>query len=157
MSQTNVTLDYSFSSAFDLKSETSTEGEDVDFQRDSLSCSPHHTYRGGCSKAKSSLCKNFMEKGFCPYGSKCQFAHGPQELRINMEHNRSYKTKGCHTFAKKGYCCYGSRCNFIHEQTSYLPLDAAKWETIYANHRSTFQEMQTTDLSRLINLLNSRI
>lgn len=28
-------------------------------------------------KAKSSLCKNYMTKGCCPYGKKCQFAHGP--------------------------------------------------------------------------------
>ena len=27
-------------------------------------------------KAKSSLCRNFSEKGYCPYGYKCQFAHG---------------------------------------------------------------------------------
>lgn len=29
------------------------------------------------SKAKSSLCRNYMQKGNCPYGTKCQFAHGP--------------------------------------------------------------------------------
>lgn len=30
------------------------------------------------SKLKSSLCKNYAIQGFCPYGKKCQFAHGPQ-------------------------------------------------------------------------------
>lgn len=28
------------------------------------------------SKAKSSLCRNYSESGYCPYGVKCQFAHG---------------------------------------------------------------------------------
>lgn len=37
----------------------------------------------GRSKLKSSLCKNFANRGFCPYGKKCQFAHGPEELRCN--------------------------------------------------------------------------
>jgi butyrate response factor 1 len=123
-----------------------------------LTCTGHTlAFRTACSKAKSSLCKNFMEKGFCPYGAKCQFAHGPQELRINMEHNRSYKTKGCHAFAKKGYCCYGSRCNFIHEQTSTLPAGSEKWQAIYANHRATFQEIQEDGSSRLMRMLNARI
>ena len=27
-------------------------------------------------KEKSELCKKFMEKGDCPYGFKCKFAHG---------------------------------------------------------------------------------
>jgi butyrate response factor len=123
-----------------------------------LGCAGHHLpFRSGCSKAKSSLCRNFMEKGFCPYGSKCQFAHGPQELRINMEHNRSYKTKGCHAFANKGHCCYGSRCNFIHEQTSSAPAGGQKWHAIYANHRTTFQEIQEDGSSRLMHMLNARI
>jgi hypothetical protein len=109
-------------------------------------------YRCGSSKAKSSLCKNFTEKGFCPYGSKCQFAHGPQELRINMEHNRSYKTKGCHAFAKKGYCCYGDRCNFKHEGA---PLEdpREKWSIIYSNHRETFLSALRGEGSLLMKIL----
>ena len=66
------------------------------------------------TKAKSSLCRNFMEKGSCPYGNKCQFAHGPSELKCNNDNQMSYKTRPCHAFARKGYCSYGSRCNFVH-------------------------------------------
>jgi hypothetical protein len=33
----------------------------------------------------------------------------------------------------------------------------SKWEAIYANHRSTFQEMQTGQSSRLFSILNARI
>lgn len=97
----------------DARSEASTDLDEPLDSRDVGFISPR-TKMG--SKAKSSLCKNFTEKGFCPYGNKCQFAHGPEELRINMETNRSYKTKGCHAFAKKGFCCYGDRCNFIHQR-----------------------------------------
>ncbi len=68
------------------------------------------------SKLKSSLCKNFAINGFCPYGKKCQFAHGPEELRCNENVNTSYKTKPCFSFLKKGYCPYGHRCNFLHKE-----------------------------------------
>jgi hypothetical protein len=61
-----------------------------------------------------------MEKSYCPYADKCQFAHGPHELKINMEYNKSYKTKGCHAFNQKGYCPYGNRCNFIHDKSSNI-------------------------------------
>ena len=30
---------------------------------------------------KTRLCKNFLEKGACPYGKLCQYAHGMSELR----------------------------------------------------------------------------
>jgi len=95
-------------SHFDNKSETSTEGDEHDLHIDYLPNSKNFTtLQKSSSKAKSSLCKNFMQRGHCPYGSRCQFAHGPEELKINMDHNRSYKTKGCHAFSKKGYCCFG--------------------------------------------------
>ena len=72
--------------------------------------------RASNSKAKSSLCKNYMEKGECPYGSKCQFAHGPHELKCNSSKTMSYKTRPCYGFVKKGYCSFGSRCNFLHQE-----------------------------------------
>lgn len=157
MQQSSSVLDFPPPLAFDVKSETSTEGEEGEFHQDYLNNSMlSHPYRGGSSKAKSSLCKNFMEKGYCPYGNKCQFAHGPQELRINMEHNRSYKTKGCHAFSKKGCCCFGSRCNFIHLQTSEFPSGPQKWNTIYSNHRETFQAIRQGSNSRLLSILQPK-
>ena len=99
----------------DTLSETSADSADT------LDCPSHQaSFHQPCNlqtnnaKAKSSLCKNFTEKGNCPYGSKCQFAHGPAELKCNSDSQMSYKTRPCHSFLRKGYCCYGDRCNFLH-------------------------------------------
>jgi len=69
-------------------------------------------------KIKSQLCKKFMENGYCPYGKKCKFAHGSQELRKNDQVNSKYKTKECGSFKIDMFCMYGDRCNFIHDKTS---------------------------------------
>lgn len=114
----------------DSKSETSTDNDDHDFPLDHPLPRP--------SKAKSSLCKNFTDKGHCPYGSRCQFAHGPQELRINLDQNRSYKTKECQAF-RKGACSYGQRCNFIHRPEPLCPHPHQKWSRIYSNFRDLFR------------------
>ena len=35
------------------------------------------------SMYKREMCKNWTEAGFCRYGSKCQYAHGAEELSDN--------------------------------------------------------------------------
>lgn len=65
------------------------------------------------SRYKTELCRTYTETGKCKYGSKCQFAHGFQELRTLSRHPK-YKTELCHKFYQYGECPYGSRCNFIH-------------------------------------------
>mmetsp|Transcript_29377 Transcript_29377/g.78932 ORF Transcript_29377/g.78932 Transcript_29377/m.78932 type:complete len:490 (-) Transcript_29377:213-1682(-) len=65
------------------------------------------------SKYKTEMCKNWMEKGTCPYGHKCQFAHGPDDMRLR-EHKPTYKTRPCQTFIQTGRCPYGTRCKFRH-------------------------------------------
>jgi len=55
-----------------------------------------------------------METGACPYGTKCQFAHGRDELRPVKRHPK-YKTENCRTFHTTGTCPYGKRCRFIHD------------------------------------------
>ncbi|KAK7882137.1 hypothetical protein WMY93_028311 [Mugilogobius chulae] len=62
---------------------------------------------------KTELCRSFQESGACMYGAKCQFAHGPQELRGLRRHPK-YKTEPCRTFHTIGFCPYGARCHFIH-------------------------------------------
>lgn len=103
---------------FDAVSQASTDGDDnqnLEFflksaKGKNIGCGGSNSKN---NKMKSSLCRNFSEKGYCPYGFKCQFAHGLEELRCNVDEN-SYKTKPCNSFWKKGCCPYGFRCNFSH-------------------------------------------
>jgi len=72
---------------------------------------------------KTELCRSWMETGVCPYGVKCQFAHGKDELRPVKRHPK-YKTEICRTFHTTGTCPYGKRCRFVHhasEQRLNLP------------------------------------
>ncbi|CAK4145774.1 unnamed protein product [Aphanomyces euteiches] len=71
---------------------------------------------------KTELCKHFTETGTCRYGTKCQFAHGHDELRGVLRHPK-YKTTKCKAFLTSGKCMYGSRCRFIHDNSS--PEDAS--------------------------------
>ncbi|XP_027011315.1 mRNA decay activator protein ZFP36 [Tachysurus fulvidraco] len=65
------------------------------------------------SRYKTELCRTFTERGTCKYGSKCQFAHGADELRGINRHPK-YKTEPCRTFHSIGFCPYGIRCHFVH-------------------------------------------
>ncbi|XP_065137614.1 mRNA decay activator protein ZFP36L1 [Paramisgurnus dabryanus] len=65
------------------------------------------------SRYKTELCRTFAERGVCKYGSKCQFAHGHEELRDLSRHPK-YKTEPCRTFHSIGFCPYGIRCHFVH-------------------------------------------
>ncbi|KAI5479703.1 CCCH finger DNA binding protein [Pseudohyphozyma bogoriensis] len=62
---------------------------------------------------KTELCRSWEEKGSCRYGSKCQFAHGAQEIREVARHPK-FKSEVCRTFWLHGSCPYGRRCCFIH-------------------------------------------
>ncbi|XP_028818386.1 mRNA decay activator protein ZFP36L1 isoform X2 [Denticeps clupeoides] len=65
------------------------------------------------SRYKTELCRTFAERGICKYGEKCQFAHGPEELR-DLNRHPKYKTEPCRTFHSIGFCPYGIRCHFVH-------------------------------------------
>lgn len=65
------------------------------------------------SRYKTELCRSFTENGLCKYGSKCQFAHGVEELR-DLNRHPKYKTEPCRTFHTIGFCPYGIRCHFVH-------------------------------------------
>lgn len=76
---------------------------------------------GHQDRYKTELCRSWHENGTCRYGSKCQFAHGPNELRPVMRHPK-YKTELCRSWVETGSCPYGRRCRFIHQDN---PTDAA--------------------------------
>jgi len=62
---------------------------------------------------KTELCRSYEDSRSCKYGSKCQFAHGKEELRPVLRHPK-YKTEVCKSFYNTGTCRYGRRCRFIH-------------------------------------------
>ncbi|XP_069063020.1 mRNA decay activator protein ZFP36L1-like [Pleurodeles waltl] len=71
------------------------------------------TTPGLSSRYKTEQCRTYRENATCKYGAKCQFAHGPEELRGLSRHPK-YKTELCRTFHTIGFCPYGARCHFIH-------------------------------------------
>lgn len=62
------------------------------------------------------LCKTFQLGLQCPYGAKCSFAHGYEELRGKILVPTNYKTIRCKQFFEQDYCNYGPRCQFLHKQ-----------------------------------------
>lgn len=62
---------------------------------------------------KTELCVSFMKMGVCPYGSKCQFAHGEDELK-QVERPANWRSRPCANWSKFGSCRYGKRCCFKH-------------------------------------------
>ena len=76
------------------------------------------------TRYKTELCRTYEESGVCKYGSKCQFAHGEEEVRGLHRHPR-YKTEPCRTFHTAGFCPYGARCHFIHNADEMQEAAAA--------------------------------
>ncbi|KAA1119798.1 hypothetical protein PGT21_034260 [Puccinia graminis f. sp. tritici] len=73
---------------------------------------------------KTELCRSWEEKGTCRYGSKCQFAHGQEELK-NVSRHPKFKTEVCRTFWLHGSCPYGKRCCFLHTTATDAGVPAA--------------------------------
>ncbi|XP_073706903.1 mRNA decay activator protein ZFP36L1 [Garra rufa] len=73
------------------------------------------------TRYKTELCRTYEESGICKYGTKCQFAHGMEELR-GLNRHPKYKTEPCRTFHTIGFCPYGARCHFIHNADEQIGL-----------------------------------
>ncbi|KAA6387895.1 MAG: hypothetical protein EZS28_016578, partial [Streblomastix strix] len=66
------------------------------------------------ARYKTELCRNFMESKFCPYGDRCEFAHGLSELR-SLGKGPKRKIAECRAFHEGDIICYyGQRCRFAH-------------------------------------------
>jgi len=78
-------------------------------------------------KYKRELCHTWSETGSCPYGHRCQYAHGEAELRVEEADKPSaYKTVRCRNFWEKGSCPYGKRCRFVHDEAVGFDDDKAR-------------------------------
>jgi len=94
-------------------------------------------------KFKVTLCKDFTEKGSCPMGEGCNFAHGENELRGmtkgGLRKDVVYKTVLCEAFAQ-GKCRWGATCRFAHGEEELREVKPIPVE-----------EQYLTDLLRLVN------
>jgi len=105
------------------------------------------------NRYKTELCKSFNETGICRYGTKCQFAHGKEELRPILRHPK-YKTEICKTFHSTGTCPYGIRCRFIHtkskEEVAIIQAALAK-----GNLSELFAKGQIMETAAIAHLLHA--
>lgn len=93
---------------------------------------------------KTELCRSWEETGSCRYGSKCQFAHGKNELRPIARHPK-YKTEICRTFATNGTCPYGTRCRFIHYVTAKDPFTKQVKDVCHAVPQASLDKAATAN------------
>ncbi|MEW5302480.1 MAG: hypothetical protein WDW38_002363 [Sanguina aurantia] len=92
---------------------------------------------------KTELCRSWDESGSCRYGSKCQFAHGREELRPVQRHGKP-KPEGCRAFAMTGSCPYGSRCRFVHNPApSMLSRPQPRANSLDTGSKVVQQQMMT--------------
>ncbi|KAF8404483.1 hypothetical protein HHK36_009368 [Tetracentron sinense] len=81
----------------------------------------------GNSLYKTEICRSWEDSGSCRYGSKCQFAHGKEELRPSRYSNKNKSEGGwqiCKSFTA-GTCTY-SKCRFVHQ----IPAPPMATETV---------------------------
>ena len=109
-------------------------------------------------KYKTEICKKFQSIGNCPYGNKCRFAHGEQEL-IMKPKGKNYKKIHCKSSFQKGYCPYGSRCNFRHNEKDFSEINYSYYYfqlfliTKYNNNQSSIYFLHSIGS----NLINNRL
>ena len=72
-------------------------------------------------KYKTEICKKFQSIGNCPYGNKCRFAHGEQEL-IMKPKGKIIKKYIANLFSKKGIVLMGQDVIFDIMKKIFLKL-----------------------------------
>ncbi|KAL4068290.1 hypothetical protein V8B97DRAFT_886405 [Scleroderma yunnanense] len=105
---------------------------------------------------KTELCRSWEEKGTCRYGTKCQFAHGEDELR-NVPRHPKYKTEICRTFWVSGACPYGKRCCFIHTELPVSGVTPGSDGVQPPSSTTTIRERSNSDPNEASNSLLARI
>lgn len=108
-------------------------------------------------KYKTEICKKFQSTGYCPYGYKCRFAHGKQELLMKQK-GKNYKKRPCKTFFEKGYCPYGSRCNFRHDEKTFNETNLSYYYFRLFLFKNYFSESSLNCLTSIgSNLIKDRL
>ncbi|CAK9160461.1 unnamed protein product [Ilex paraguariensis] len=74
--------------------------------------------RNNSSYYKTETCWFWEDSGCCGLGSKCQFAHGKEDLRpTRLPNNNKSEAQICKSYSS-GLCNYGAKCRFVHHQVT---------------------------------------
>jgi len=88
------------------------------------------------AKVKTELCRHFGTQKGCPFGDKCNYAHGEHELKYTklMDLERAglvdieiFRTHPCPIWIATGACPFDQRCSGVHDprasssHSSWLP------------------------------------
>ncbi|XP_058191882.1 uncharacterized protein LOC131308862 isoform X2 [Rhododendron vialii] len=78
------------------------------------------------SAYKREICRSWEDSSFCRHGSKCQFAHGKEEVRPSRFPSKT-KSEICKSYSGSGSCSYGAKCRFSHHKviTASSPTERA--------------------------------
>ncbi|CAN0322522.1 unnamed protein product, partial [Discosporangium mesarthrocarpum] len=92
---------------------------------------------------QTEICRNW-ERGTCPYGERCAFAHGILELKYKTAREMEnagripdaskYRCYPCMTWVATGSCPYSSRCVFIHDPRVRGPKEAWLYSDCHTKH-----------------------
>ncbi|XP_071935780.1 uncharacterized protein [Coffea arabica] len=64
---------------------------------------------------KTEKCRSSEDSNAGRFGTKCQFAHGKEELRSSRISKNKLEAQFCKTYSS-GSCAYGTKCRFVHDQ-----------------------------------------
>ena len=99
-------------------------------------------------KYKRNICKNWEESGICNYGSKCQYAHGYEELyavdQLTEEQLKAhdlFKTQNCRSFHKDMFCGFGKRCQWRREHRAFQKIHRHYWQPRLAALEYAFEDI----------------
>jgi len=103
---------------------------------------------------KVEICRNFSLTGDCPFGARCTYAHGEEELmprtlidldKLQLVDKETYRCHPCLDHIATGYCPRGSLCTCLHDPR----VDGAKESWVLRHCDSLAPDQAAEEVSKM--------